>query len=142
MRNRSKCALIALVLLNGNSSGEETAHQVLTLSAPVQDRNFYVLSLLERSPEVTNALAGALPLRNILRTKQGALEKARASCSAVSCFDEALRWTDAEIATAAEALEKLFLADAAVRKVTDQRLRSSGAYVFGTNQRAVVNCLG
>ena len=84
----------------------------LHLTNPVQDKNFYALSLLERS----SAVAGDAELNAILRVKRDALHKATTTCALdCNCFAAAMKFSDAEIAQIATALRRLRLDDAALR---------------------------
>ena len=84
----------------------------LHLTKPVQDKNFYALSLLERS----SAVAADAELNAILRAKRDALHKATTTCALDSnCFAAAMKFSDAEIAQIAAALRRLRLDDAALR---------------------------
>jgi hypothetical protein len=49
------------ILAAGISFAQEPARQTVPMTAPVQDKNFYLLSLLERSEQV----------RNVLKTDEG-----------------------------------------------------------------------
>jgi hypothetical protein len=82
---------IALALLAAVAA-VDPATAPLDLRSPVQDKNFYFLSLLERNA----ALVPAIP--DVAAAKRGALEKADPA---------GLRFTEDEIAQAAEALAPL-----------------------------------
>lgn len=93
----------------------EPAHAPLPLRAPVQDKNFYVLSLLEAD------------VPRLLAAKREALHKAATECEKeAECFAAALRWTDAEMAEAAAALRP-------TAELT-RALRRGGAYVRYTDR--------
>src|SRR5437764_3638779 len=84
----------------------------LHLNRPVQDKNFYALSLLERS----SAVMADAELNGILRAKRDALHKATTTCALdCNCFAAAMKFSDAEIAQIAAALRRLRLDDAALR---------------------------
>jgi hypothetical protein len=91
----------------------------LPLRAPVQDKNFYVLSLMERTPP------SDVDLKRLLATKREALHQAATSCEKeAECFAAALRWSDAEMNEAAAALRRAYATDEMGRA-----LRRSGAYI-------------
>src|SRR5437763_2047556 len=84
----------------------------LHLTNPVQDKNFYALSLLERS----SAVAGDAELNAILRVKRDALHKATTTCALdCNCYAAAMKFSDAEIALIATMLRRLPLDDRALR---------------------------
>jgi hypothetical protein len=84
----------------------------LHLTSPVQDKNFYALSLLEKS----RAVARDAELAALGRAKADALHHATATCALdVACFAAAMKFSDAEIAQAAAALRRLHLDDTALR---------------------------
>src|SRR5437764_13479502 len=78
------------------------------LGNPVQDKNFLLLSLIERTPAVARVLASDAELAKLHEKRQ---------------------WSDAEIATAADPLNRLYDNSAAVRELTDRRLRRRHAYI-------------
>jgi hypothetical protein len=80
----------------------------LSLTHPVQDKNFYLLSLLERLPAVRAAVLRDPALSAIAAGKRGALAKAALSCEAdLECYARALRFSGLEIAGADAALKKI-----------------------------------
>lgn len=89
----------------------EPARAPLPLRAPVQDKNFYLLSLIERTSDIARVLANDPELTAIRRDKADALRTDW----------QKLRFSDAEIAIASAALLRLYKADG--------ELRRSGAYV-------------
>jgi hypothetical protein len=95
------CALLPALLL------AQPAAKPLDLRSPVQDKVFYVLSLLERTPIVHPAL------------EQIAVRK-RATLTAPGNFLAAVRWTTEEIAAVSQVLASITTFDAP--------LRSSGLY--------------
>ena len=103
-------------------SAAEPSHTPLPLRHPVQDKNFFVMSLMERTPAVANDAE----LKTLLAAKRDALHKAATACEPnVDCFAAAMRWSDAEVAEAAQALRHLYDSDQAVRDMTDGVLRRS-----------------
>jgi len=112
-------SLVALLLVAGWLHAEGPARAPLPLSAPVQDKNFFVLSLLER------AHPSDAELNDLLRAKQDVLR----TCADVACFTSKMRFSDDEISRAATALNRLYRSDAALREITNDDLRRSGTYV-------------
>ena len=111
---------IALLFVSASLLAAAPDRAPLPLSAPVQDKNFFVLSLLEKAAPPSDG-----ELKELLRAKQEAL---RAECD-VACFTAKMRFSDDEISRAAVALEQLYRSNAAVREMTDGALRRSGTYV-------------
>jgi hypothetical protein len=112
-------SLVALLFVAGWLHAEGPARAPLPLSAPVQDKNFFVLSLLER------AHPSDAELNDLLRAKQDVLR----TCADVACFTSKMRFSDDEISRAATALNRLYRSDAALREMTNGDLRRSGTYV-------------
>jgi hypothetical protein len=130
MNRHRLLVLFALLVVPVALYAAEPSHAPLPLTAPVQDKNFYVLSLLERDRAVAGVLAADAELGAIRSAKQEALHKAAATCEIdVACFLAALRLSDAEVGQAATALRRLAQGNAAVRQLVDGPLRRSGAYV-------------
>lgn len=129
MRRRFLVGFLASALLVCLSLAQKAAQQPLEIRSPVQDKNFYVLSLIERAPGAAKAVGADPSLASILDRKRTVVKEAAKSCETVSCADEALRWTDAEIAVGADALRKMYATNDALRKLVDGALRESGVYV-------------
>jgi hypothetical protein len=87
------------------------------MRSPLQDKNFFVLSVLQRTPMQDDDLAA------IASNKRDALRNALATCGVdAACFASGLRLTDGEIERAAAALQHHGAA-------TAEAIRRSGAYV-------------
>jgi hypothetical protein len=86
-------------------------HAPVRLESPVQDKNFYLLSLLERSPAARNAI-GNDPLLGKLRPDAATFQ-----------------WSEAQIAEASRALAGLYRNSPEIKALVDGPLRDSGMYV-------------
>ncbi len=128
----SRRALVFFTLLFAASllSAEKApARAPLLLTAPVQDKNFFLLSLFERSAAVSNAIRSDAELKEILRVKRDALHAATSCEADVECVTANLRFTDEEMARVANALQRLSRTEPALREMADGPLRDSGSYV-------------
>lgn len=107
----------------------EAARAPITWVKPAQDKNFYLLSLLERDPAVKKAISADAVLQQLGEAKRQALTKAVASCEvAATCYTAALKLSDAEIAGADRALGSLFVANSDLRKLVEGPMRASGMF--------------
>jgi hypothetical protein len=119
MSRRLAVGAVTFLLGAGWLIADAPARAPLPLSAPLQDKNFFVLTLLEQvSPSDAE-------LKDLLRTKQEVLR----NCADVACFTSKMRFTDDEIALAAGALTRLYRSEAAIREMTNGALRRSGTYI-------------
>ena len=111
--------------------------QPLVLVAPVQDKNFYVLSLLERTPVVREIIRADSMLSRLRRTKYAAFDRAFTACGdSAGCFADTLAWTDAEVAGVQRELVDLYHRNAAVAALSDDALRRSGVAELARSRRA------
>jgi DUF218 domain len=100
------------------------------LEAPVQDKNFYLLSRLERTPEVRDAVRAEPALARIAAERLAALDNATRTCNLdLDCYAAAFQWSDAQAKDAGRALGDLYRTSPALRRVADGPLRESGMYV-------------
>jgi hypothetical protein len=106
----------------------EPVHSPLHLHAPLQDKNFYFLSLLQSTPAIRRGISEMPILAMLLKGKRASVQNAASSCKTISCMDASVRWTDQEIGAVATALELAPVANRAFRQL-DRALRESGAYV-------------
>ena len=114
-----------------NSSGFDSTYK-LTLRNPVQDKNFYLLSLFQRHPEVRKLLGEDKTLKKLSDEKLQALRMA-ASCNDVGCFDQLLRFRSPTIDTVATELEGLAKRPE-FKKLAMNDLRRSGAFIKYSRQ--------
>jgi DUF218 domain len=107
----------------------------LSLHAPVQDKNFYLLSLLQSDSAMRNVLAADKLLGQISAERRQFLALESQTCKGnPSCTLKALAWTDEEIHAVSFALARVYRDDASLRKLVDTDLRPSGAYVLYQKQ--------
>ncbi len=102
-----------LLLFAGAASAQQ--HAPLKLESPVQDKNFYLLSLIERTPAVRAAI------------------RADPALGRFAIDPATFQWTDAQIGVVSNALGKLYGASPAVKALVDGPLRDSGMYVRYNN---------
>ena len=114
-----------------NSSGFDPTYK-LTLRNAVQDKNFYLLSLFQRNPEVGKLLRQNKALKKLSNDKRRALRMA-ANCSDVACFDRLFRFTDPTIETVAAELKALSK-HPEFKKLVMKDLRPSGAFIKYSGQ--------
>lgn len=114
-----------------NSSGFDSSYK-LRLRNAVQDKNFYLLSLFQRNPEVGKLLRGNKALKKLSHDKSRALRMA-ANCNDVDCFDRLLRFSSPTIETVATELKVLGKHPAFTKLVTKD-MRPSGAFIKYSSQ--------
>ena len=88
-----------------DSSGFDNSYK-LTFRNAVQDKNFYLLSLFQRHPELRKLLGKNRALKRLASDKLQALRTA-AECNDVGCFDRLFRFSGPEINTVANEFEGL-----------------------------------
>jgi hypothetical protein len=114
-----------------DTSGFDPAYRP-SLPKPVQDKNFFLLSLFQRTLAVRRLLNQNKALNAVANDKLLALRKAE-SCNNVSCFDELVRFDGPTIEAVANELQKL--ADAPAFKLLAKKdLRPSGVFVKYSQQ--------
>src|SRR5262245_525183 len=95
-------AVVALLFVAVALRAAEPLHAPLPLRHPVQDKNFFVLSLMEGSAAIENDAE----LKRLLAAKTDALHKTIA-CTDVDCFAAPMRWSEGEMNDVAAALRRL-----------------------------------
>lgn len=113
------------------SSGFDLTY-TLTLSNPVQDKNFYLLSLFQRHPEVGRLLRKNKALKRLANGKALASRMA-ANCNDVDCFDSFFRLSGPTIEMVATTLRTLSK-HPEFRKLVRSDLRPSGAFIKYSSQ--------
>src|SRR6476659_8219977 len=76
-----------------DTSGFDSAYK-LSLPKPVQDKNFFLLSLFQRNSDVRKLLSRNQTLKQLANNKLAALKKSE-TCDNVGCFDQLIRFEPA-----------------------------------------------
>ncbi len=127
MRSRLLAALVVAACLWG--AARDPARAPLALRSPVQDKNFYLLSMFERTAAVRQALEAEPGLRRLAESKRQALNTAVESCGQeVSCYTNALLWKEAEVDSAGKTLRELYGSNQGLRRLVDGEIRRSGMF--------------
>src|SRR5436190_7573010 len=106
-------------------SGFNPAYK-LSLLNPVQDKNFYLLSLLQRNRAVRKLLSKNEGLHSLTTKRLLDLKKAE-SCKDVGCFDELIRFNGPIIEAVAGTLNTL-ANEPAFKLLAKKHLRPSGVF--------------
>ena len=127
--------LVAFVLVLPQASFAQAVARPLPLGSPLQDKNFYLLSLLQRNAEVNRVLVADQEISEISAERRRSVERELAQCKEnVACTLKGLLWNDEEIHAVSLALTRLYREDKSVHLLVDRELRSSGAYVLYQKQ--------
>jgi len=128
---RSLPSLVFYCLLASlHGTAGEPLRAPVRLQAPVQDKNFYLLSMLERTPDARDAVKAEPALARIAAERLTALDKAAKTCNLdLSCYAAAFAWSGEQANEAGHALAALYRTAPAVRRLVDGPLRESGMYV-------------
>lgn len=113
-----------------SSSGFDSTYK-LTLRHPVQDKNFYLLSLFQRNPEVQKLLRRNQALRKLSDHQLQDLRMA-ADCNDVDCFDRLFRFSGPTVEMVATQLEAL--AKHPEFRTLLKDMRRSGAFIKYSGQ--------
>jgi DUF218 domain len=131
----------------------DSAYRPLSSPSALQDLNFYLLTVLERSPDALHALTADDDLDTIRRNVARRAKAARSACEAaivakaqqqpiapqLGCSPDALRWTDTERQRGAAAFGHIFDSTSAVQRLVAKHLRRSGRFQLyaALNDRAL-----
>lgn len=101
----------------------------------VQDKNFYLLSLIERTPDVAKAVHDDTGLASIFKERTDAIEHAENNCGQnPDCTVDAAMLTPDEIDETGKRLGQLYDANQAVRDLVAGPMRQSGLFVLYRNE--------
>ena len=113
------------------SSGFDRTYKLRFRNAS-QDKNFFLLSLFQRHPEVGRLLRRNPVLRKLSNDKAQALRKA-ASCDNMNCLDDALRFSGPTIEAVALQLKTLSRRPA-LKQLVAKDMRPSGVFIKYSQQ--------
>ena len=108
------------------TSGFDSAYH-LSLPKPVQDKNFYLLSLFQRDQQARKLISQNRTLRELAKDKILALNKA-GTCDNMSCFDQLMRFNDQTIDAVATELQELAKTPQ-FKRLAQTDLRPSGVFI-------------
>jgi DUF218 domain len=103
-----------------------------SLPQPVQDKNFFLLSLFQRNPAVHRLLSQDKVLKQLAADKVSALKKA-STCKDVGCFDQLIRFDGPSIDTVAAELQAL-ANRTEFKQLAKKDLRPSGVFIRYADQ--------
>jgi hypothetical protein len=99
----------------------------LSLPTPVQDKNFFLLSLWQRNRDVRRLLSRSKVFQQLAQNKVLALKKAE-SCGNVACFDQLIRFDDETIEAVASELQTL-ANEREFKLLAKNDMRRSGVFI-------------
>jgi hypothetical protein len=96
----------------------------------VEQKNFYLLSTFERSQPVSRALRADITLSELATAKRTALSKAANTCAAaLSCYADAMKFSDPEIESVSNELKALYRNNAELRRFVDGPIHETGLLI-------------
>jgi hypothetical protein len=108
----------------------EPDRRPLDLPAPLSDKSFYLLAVLERDPAARAAARKDPALAGIASARLTELDRAAKSCGAdIECNAAAFHWSEELIEQGSHALASLYRGSPEVRALADGPLTASGMYV-------------
>lgn len=109
-------------------------YNFLSSGSYIQDKNFYFFTLIQSVPEVRSAVTAKADLAQIAASRWQRIQYADAECDEeLQCFIDAIKFSEAEISAASEALASLANGEA-VRHLVDAHMRPSGAFIRHANE--------
>lgn len=114
-----------------DTSGFDNAYK-LTFRNAVQDKNFYLLSLIQRHPQVGRLLRRNTILKRLSNDKARALRRAT-NCDDVDCFDQLFRFSGPAIQQVANEF-RVLSRHPEFKKLIRNDLRPSGAFIKYSGQ--------
>jgi hypothetical protein len=107
----------------------DPAYQFVESGNLVQDKNFYLLTLLEEEPSLRKPLEQNKTLQQFCRQQQRRTNKTADSCKSAACLGASLLFDNDEIKAISNALEQVYKTQPAFRATLQQHLKPSGAFM-------------
>jgi DUF218 domain len=127
----SRFVLASLLFILPYLATAQAIPKPLRLHNATQDKNFYLLSVLQANPDVHAVLTADKELSQLSEERRQYLKLALRICKGDAiCTIKNLLWTEEEIRIASFALEHIYQNNTSVREMVDKTLRPSGAYVL------------
>lgn len=134
--NKRVSVLIPFILLFAFSLfGQNASQSVKTFDPdykrifhnPVQDKNFYLLSLFQNQPKARAGLQNNKIFKALAKQQLETLKNA-ANCHDVMCYDQAFRFSEEQIETVAKVFESSPL-DPNLKNLVEKHVRPSGMFI-------------
>ncbi len=107
--------------------GFAASYQPLSSGSWLRDKSFYLLTLFDALPDARAALTADAQLAALASQRVQGLQTAIDNCGDDGdCLGQAAKWSEADIATAGDALTQLAGSSSAVEKLVSSHLRPSG----------------
>ena len=122
-----------LILLIGFTAFGQPPVKQLSLSTQqqfVQSKNYFLLTLIQQSPQVKKLLENDELFTKIASAKTDSLQQSLLTCKNSMCFAEKAKFTDAEIKLIGDELLKIYRPENALGLLVNQQLIPSGKYSF------------
>lgn len=122
---------IILIGLNAKAQqkGFDPAYHFKHSASLVQDKNFYLLTLIEQTPEVNKIIEADNTLATITQERIASIKSSITSCAdSVTCFTKNLLWTESEIEKIANEFKLLYRSKAGFVNLVKAHLRPSGYF--------------
>jgi hypothetical protein len=114
-----------------HASFSQAIARPLRMHAPAQDKNFYLLSLLQQNPPVRTVLMSDPTLALVVAERERFVAFSLRTCKQDPiCTLKAFLWTDEEIRNVSLALAHIYADNPSMQHLVDGNLRSSGAYIL------------
>jgi hypothetical protein len=120
--------LLPLLAQAQNQPSFDPAYQFVQSGNLVQDKNFYLLTLLEEEPALQKAISKNKTLEHYQVYRERA-DKISKQCPSAACFAESLAFSDQQIIDIGAALQDMYTSQPAFREALQKHLRPSGVFM-------------
>jgi hypothetical protein len=110
-------------------SGFSPTYHFIKSNSVVQDKNFYLLTLLERLPEANKIIYADEIFAAITNSRIAIIKSSIIHCAdSIICFTKNLLWTTGEIENISEELKVVYRNNPAIKSLVKEHLRPSGYF--------------
>lgn len=127
---------IILIGLNvkAQQKGFNSAYQFKHSASLVQDKNFYLLTLIEQTPEINKIIKADNVMSAITKQRIDAIISSLTSCTdSITCFTKNLLWTESDIEKIGNEFKLLHRSKAGFINLVKTHLRPSGYFQLYTS---------
>ena len=134
---KTYASVFLLLMICGNLlAGQlpDPKYSLVKAESYVQSKNYYLLTLFERLPEVSKLLSNDPELSKIADAKRDFLTSTLKNCgNKVSCYLENIRFTNSEIQSIGDRLVTLYASKPELKTLVQNHLIPSGCYFLFSN---------
>jgi len=129
------CLFLFTIIPSYGQSEFNPQYQLLSSESIIQDKNFYLYTLMQQLPDVRTMIENDTVLKELFRVKKEQLLKSADYDNSISDNATVLLWTEDDIQKVAEYLSKQYATSETLQELVQHHMRPSGMFQLFANKK-------